>query len=650
MNVLGKGGMATVYLAHDDKFNARVAVKVLNRELVFNENIRKRFLSEARNMFRMSHSNIVRVSDLIDDGERVAFVMDFIEGETLKEYLERRGRLSDDETKRIFSQMLDAVGYVHDQNLVHRDIKLSNFMLDNQGTVKLMDFGIAKNTDAETHEYTQTGTGMQMGTPMYMSPEQITETRSVTHLSDIYSLGVMLWQMVSGRKPYDGSTLSDYQLKNKIVNEALPLLNNNWDSLIQRATSKEVTSRYPDCRVWKNELHQQSPPGATANTYGGGNPTVISTNNGEGYSGATGGARHSQASGLPSAGINDNQTDDVSVVKNTDRPPKTWLLESILTTLFCCLPFGIAGIVNASKVESRYYSGDIDGAYRASVAAKKWSLIGLIMGLIVIAAYFTTIAILDKNIFGGDSENYNDFWVGNMVLVEGGTFAMGCTREQSDCGANELPVHEVTLDDYYIAETEVTQSQWKAVMGYNPSKNEVCDECPVESVSWDDIQIFLAKLNSLTEEGLYRLPTEAEWEYAARGGRKSGGFLYAGSNIPDEVAWIYNNSGTEYLFGEWDESKVWANQCSTHSVRSAKSNELGLYDMSGNVFEWCSDWFGSYAAISRMNPKGPSTGIGRVCRGGSWYNDPSYSRTAYRLYRKQDVRLGDIGFRLARTP
>jgi serine/threonine protein kinase len=184
-------------------------------------------------MFRMSHSNIVRVSDLIDDGERVAFVMDFIEGETLKEYLERRGRLSDDETKRIFSQMLDAVGYVHDQNLVHRDIKLSNFMLDNQGTVKLMDFGIAKNTDAETHEYTQTGTGMQMGTPMYMSPEQITETRSVTHLSDIYSLGVMLWQMVSGRKPYDGSTLSDYQLKNKIVNEALPLLNNNWDSLIQ---------------------------------------------------------------------------------------------------------------------------------------------------------------------------------------------------------------------------------------------------------------------------------------------------------------------------------------------------------------------------------------------------------------------------------
>ena len=254
MSILGKGGMATVYLAHDEKFNARVALKVLNRELVFNENIRKRFLSEARNMFRMSHPNIVRVSDLIDDGERVAFVMDFIEGETLKEYLERRGRLSNEETKRIFSQMLDAVGYVHDQNLIHRDIKPSNFMLDRRGVVKLMDFGIAKNTDSNSFEYTRTGTGVQMGTPMYMSPEQITETKSVTPQSDLYSMGVVLWQMVSGYKPYDSSTMSDFQLKNKIVHDSLPMLNNAWDFLIQKATNKDINSRFISAKEFSENM------------------------------------------------------------------------------------------------------------------------------------------------------------------------------------------------------------------------------------------------------------------------------------------------------------------------------------------------------------------------------------------------------------
>lgn len=243
-----------MYLAQDYKFNAKVAIKVLNREFVHNDNIRKRFLAEARSMYRMSHSNIVKVTDLIEEIEQVAFVMEYIEGETLKSYLDRKGKLSEEEIVKLFVQMLESVEYVHGQNLIHRDIKLSNFMLDKLGRIKLMDFGIAKNTDASSFEYTQTGTGMQMGTPMYMSPEQITETKSVTYQSDIYSLGVLLWQIVSGRKPYDAGTLSDFQLKSKIVNEQLPLLSNKWDSMIQKATSKEVSSRYLSCGDWKREL------------------------------------------------------------------------------------------------------------------------------------------------------------------------------------------------------------------------------------------------------------------------------------------------------------------------------------------------------------------------------------------------------------
>ena len=247
LSPLGQGGMATVYLAEHNLLGNKSAFKLLNKEFVNNDNIRKRFLSEARNMARMSHPGIIKVTDLIDEGDIVAFVMEYVEEETLKEYIERKGKLTDEEINSIFSQMVEAVGYVHKQNLVHRDIKPSNFMVDPEGKVKLMDFGIAKNTDANAAEYTQTGTGMQMGTPMYMSPEQVKSTKEVTFASDIYSLGVVLWQMVTGEKPYDTKTLSIPEIQVNIIKEKLPIVNHLWDFIIQKATEKEIENRYPTC-------------------------------------------------------------------------------------------------------------------------------------------------------------------------------------------------------------------------------------------------------------------------------------------------------------------------------------------------------------------------------------------------------------------
>ena len=244
---IGQGGMATVYLAHDNKFDTNVAIKILNKEFIHNDNIRKRFLAEAKNMFKMSHPNIIKVTDLIDDGDTVAFVMEHIEGETLKEHLERKGKLSDEEIKTIFSQMLEAVGYVHEQNLVHRDIKPSNFMITSKGQIKLLDFGIAKNTDSQSTDYTQTGTMQNMGTPMYMSPEQIKSTKDVTLQSDIYSLGVVLWQIVMGKKPYDTNTTSTFELQMKIVQDELPSTNKFWDSIIKKATAKDIGKRFNNC-------------------------------------------------------------------------------------------------------------------------------------------------------------------------------------------------------------------------------------------------------------------------------------------------------------------------------------------------------------------------------------------------------------------
>jgi serine/threonine protein kinase len=252
--LIGQGGMAGVYLAHDNKFDTNVAIKILNKEFVFNENIRKRFLAEAKSMFKMSHPNIIKVTDLIEEGDTVAFVMEYIEGDTLKDYLERKGKLSNEEIKDLFTQILNAVAYVHEQYLVHRDIKPSNFMIDKKGTVKLLDFGIAKNTDSNLAEYTQTSTTQRMGTPMYMSPEQVNETKSVTAQSDIYSLGVVLWQMVTGQKPYDTKTLSAFQLQSKIVNEKLALTNTMWDNCIQKSTFKNIDSRYKTSLLFLKDL------------------------------------------------------------------------------------------------------------------------------------------------------------------------------------------------------------------------------------------------------------------------------------------------------------------------------------------------------------------------------------------------------------
>ncbi len=214
-----------------------------------------------------------------------------------------------------------------------------------------------------------------------------------------------------------------------------------------------------------------------------------------------------------------------------------------------------------------------------------------------------------------------------MVPVKGGTFRMGSNDGDND----EKPVHSVTLSDYIIGETMVTQALWKAVMdGKNPSKFQG-DNLPVTNVSWNQCQEFIRKLNSLTGER-FRMPTEAEWEFAVRGGTKSRGYKYSGSDNLDGVAWYSANSGNE-----------------THPVKTKASNELGLYDMSGNVWEWCEDFYdyNAYSSHPSTNPKGPSSGSGRVIRGGSYDNDTADCRGALRDYFNPSGRACNLGMRLA---
>ena len=233
-----------------------------------------------------------------------------------------------------------------------------------------------------------------------------------------------------------------------------------------------------------------------------------------------------------------------------------------------------------------------------------------------------------------------------MVVVEGGTFTMGATAEQgSDAYEWEKPAHQVTLSSYSIGQTEVTQELWQAVMGSNPSYFQASTDAnygtnlqrPVEWVSWNDCQTFIAKLNQMTGK-TFRLPTEAEWEYAAGGGNRSQGYNYAGSNNIDDVAWYRYNS---YALGSSNPDY------GTHSVATKAPNELGLYDLSGNVLEWCQDWYGSYSSDAQTNPTGPASGSSRVARGGSWSLSDWRCRVSHRSISTPTFTSDSIGLRLA---
>ena len=222
-----------------------------------------------------------------------------------------------------------------------------------------------------------------------------------------------------------------------------------------------------------------------------------------------------------------------------------------------------------------------------------------------------------------------------MMPVAGGVFRMGADEKQGAwAAADEKPLHEVALSDYYIGQYPVTQGLWREVTGRNPSNNKAGDDYPVENVSWKDCQEFIKKLNDRT--GLaFRLPREAEWEYAARGGRQSRGFLYSGSDDADEVAWHDGNSS----LGFWKGRR-------THPVGQKKPNELGLYDMSGNVWEWCQDRYGPYKDEAQTDPAGPASGRYRVLRGGSCWRSARICRVSDRDFVGPGYRNVSVGFRL----
>ena len=564
---LGIGGMAEVWYA-ENKIHKRAAVKILNRDLSLNENIVARFQNEAEIMVALNHPNIRQVYDYSEIDGRPAIIMEYLEGDDLKARMKQGQRFTNDELVKWWNQLVDALKYTHEEGIVHRDIKPGNIFIDKKGNVKLLDFGIAKVRES----ISSTQTDQKLGTLMYMSPEQVRDSKHLDYHTDIYSLAVTFVHLLTGKKPYDSDSVSDYDIQTAIVTKPLDLSDvpAEWRFFLEPYLDKEPKNR-PELRPF--EVVAQPPQKSAQESENSidDEGTIIENT-----------AVKPERSELPKA------------TKDTKTPNKKSKLGLWLALVVAAIAIGVAVFVfspsNASKGTE-------------STEAKAF----------------------ENKTFTVNGVSFD------MIAVKGGTFTMGCTSEQSDCWGDEKPTHNVTLSDYYIGKFEVTQELWQAVMGSNPSDFKG-NNLPVEQVSWNDVQEFITKLNQKTGAN-FRLPTEAEWEYAARGGNKSRGYKYSGNNTIGNVAWYWDNSNEK-----------------THQVGTKSPNELGIYDMSGNVWEWCQDWYGDYSSGSQTNPTGPSSGSKRVLRGGGWYGYAGSCRVSLRLYYGPDYGINYNGFRLVLVP
>lgn len=590
---LASGGFGNTYEAVDTRLGCRVAVKEFflsehstrradgchvtvsspSGRALF-EHYLEKFKTEARRISQLRNNHIVRVSDLFDANGTAYYVMDFIDGESLK-YRVRNGQtLAPEEAVKISCQVLDALEVIHRAGLYHLDVKPANIMLTNDGDAVLIDFGASKQID---NAGGVTQHSMMVFSPGYAPSEQLYgKADRVGPWTDFYALGATLYAMLSGKIPPSPSDITD-------DGEEAFCFSPAWPDNLKQAVLKMMapsTKKRPQNVTQMRTLLLHKPLEPHRETSG--DTTILPTSHPQ-----------PQKQGL---------SQETQIQSNSNRS------------------FTVKGVTPLEH--HRGTNGDTTILPTFPIHPQKQEL-----------SQETQIQSNSNRSFTVKGVTFK------MIFVKGGTFMMGATYEQgSDAESDEKPAHKVTLSDYCIGETEVTQALWKAVMGSNPSRFQG-DGRPVERVSWDDSQTFIRKLNAATEgqrlEGReFRLPTEAEWEFAARGGNLSiiPDTKYSGVNNLVYVAWYGDNSNGE-----------------THPVAKKSPNELGLYDMSGNVWEWCQDWYDEnyYGKSPKNNPCNNTESSFRVDRGGCWGSRAAYCRVSGRNSFSPGFKDFSIGLRLA---
>lgn len=632
-NVLGVGEPLVVkefYIAkmcNRDTATQKVSVSNENRESF--ENLRERFKKEAIKVSQLEHPNIVKVVDLFEANDTVYYVMNQVKGETLADKINRGERIDEARIMRYLNQLLNALEYIHSRKpvgIMHLDIKPANIMIDENDNVVLIDFGASKSFNSTSVNQTLMSTVGLLYTPGYAPIEQ--ENGNVADLGshcDLYALGATLFKIYTGQTPP-----KPYDIRKKglpTIIGASPLM----QKIIKKALEFDYDNRIKTVAEFRAMLSGDEPtvsdPTVPPNPV---DPTITIP------------------TPPPSPDPNPPMPPKPTPPSPPDPTPPNSFLEWICKypiLLWIYKRLLIFWICNKNIIKRI-------AIILLVVVAFVCAFVG-VYHLMKVLSRQPTIQPTNNIVFT-DTINGVTF---NMVQVEGGTFTMGSTYLDAwigDAYTDECPSHKVTLSDYYIGETEVTQALWEAVMNYeglcadgaiirkafsvwldqNPSTEYgLGANYPAYNVSYEDIvEVFIPRLNAITGKS-YSLPTESEWEFAARGGNKSRGCEYSGSDNIGDVAWYTGNSSSR-----------------THEVGTKSPNELGLYDMSGNVWEWCSDWYGSYSSSSQTNPTGPTSGSYRVLRGGGWYSFAQYCRVSYRHYYDPVNRDYSRGFRLALRP
>ena len=578
IRLLGRGGMGEVYEVEHRDLSTRHALKLINPEIVDRPDAKERFKREARVMARLRHSNIVHVDDFGELDGHIWLRMDLMNGwayqgktyQSLQELMRDKGALPESLVRRLLGSILDGLGFAHDSGAVHRDLKPANLLLDEQGNVKITDFGLVSLAGADwlqsqvqltvarsmadpdaTHleggaESAGTSTQALLGTYAYMSPEQ-KKGDDVDHRSDLYSVGLIGFQLLTGEETAAFETPTD------LVEGVDPM----WDNWVKKALASQAGRRFESAAVMSQVLNDEA-------------------------AGDVAGARDTRA---PSAKVAPTSSRDLDVIEN--REPEILVERESITAP----PLEAEGFV--LKLADEVYLEMV------------W----------VAPGQFT---------MGSPQEVKEDGFLGF-----GGRIIQAGERGRS---ADERP-HVVTLSQgYWLGATAVTQGQWQNVMGSNCSRFKGSN-LPVEKVSWKDAMAFCGKFTEreraagrLAAGYEYSLPSEAQWEYACRAGTTG-----AAAGLLGSMAVYYENSSQ------------------THVVGSKRANAWGLYDMHGNVWEWCNDRYGNYPIGSAVFLP-VSTSTSRVIRGGCWRSMAKYCRSASRSGCEPDYRDDDLGFRLALRP
>lgn len=635
--MLGQGGFGITYLAVQSGLERKVAVKEFfikelcerdestshvtlgskgSRETV--NRFRDKFLKEARSIASFNHPNIVRIIDVFEENGTAYYVMEFAENGSLADKVKRDGYLAEPVATRYILQVAEALDYIHQLKVNHLDVKPANIMLNEKDESVLIDFGLSKHYDAVTGSQTSTTpVGISEG---YAAMEQYKQggVGEFSPETDIYALGATFFKLLTGMTPpsasdvnEDGVPVGELRAKGvsdkaiavickameprkkdrmKTVRAFIDGLNGSVKASAEPikvavVDDNATTLLAPDLKQQEEEARRREEARQREE---------------EARRREEARKREEEARRREEARKREEEAERKAEEEKTENAESS--NSGVWKVCACIAAVGIIAAIGFGVV-NRGGEGTGDGVPPVEATPISYN------------SSSNTIT------FPGGSYK--------MVHVEGGTFRMG---------SNDVkPVHNVTLSSYYIGETEVTQELWKAVMGSNPS-NFKGSYLPVEQVSWDDCQTFIKKLNSCTGQS-FRLPTEAEWEYAAKGGNKSQGYNYSGSNNLLDVAWFGRFEDHTYDNGNSGEE--------THPVATKAPNELGIYDMSGNVWEWCQDGYDSYSSSAQTNRQGPNSGSYRVGRGGSWFSSAGRCRSSFRYVNGPAFRSSGLGLRLA---